>query len=724
MQQPPPRKVKIAQRVRNVHNEQLSKLQSKQQTEYELLDDVRDFAKQRASIEKVYAQSLLKLSQDFYHKRKFPSVPDIKADDRKDHRTALEVWKAILEETGKCAKVKLASAEKLNSQISENVKTVKNQKTQLNKKYIDILNTYHEEVAATIRDFTKAKKSYIENETVAKDLREKATDAENKLKKGSLKIFQSRTALEKNCAKLEAKRDLYNRRSTFARNEYLINMAAANCHQTRFYLVDFPKLLEICRDYEKQCFLHENPSFTDVPHYMYEPVDNDQVKIVALDQSLSLHFNKEARKWATKIARENKTINSLEKKLAGLPTVMSSSSLKSLESNPEANEAELCLEQTKNLIRKSETSKLKAEAKLDCLRSTQIDVDEWLQSAHEAVSLEDDTVSRAESHSSTNSGASSGFGANDEDFDITYEDSYDEIPMGNDSFDDTYDEVSSPRQQTLHYPVKCTALYDYQAQREDELSITQNESLELIEESEGDGWVRGRNQNGEIGYFPETYIEMPKQSEPKSLSSTDLEVQMTLGTNDPGVCMVRALYDYNGSSEDELSFNEGQLIKVTRKDDNGVDDGFWEGEVNGKIGVFPSMVVEELHSMQPPMVIPVNDKSAEPTWQSKPVLSTSLPKSSSLTFEHGTSLQDGLAPPRERVRPSSVNIAEQNYYSTSNSYMLPTSSHPPQAVSAPQSPTFSRHKPCRSAPAPPTKGKSAFSFSTTTSWPRKDSDIL
>ena len=36
------------------------------------------------------------------------------------------------------------------------------------------------------------------------------------------------------------------------------------------------------------------------------------------------------------------------------------------------------------------------------------------------------------------------------------------------------------------------------------------------------------------------------------------------------------------------------MIKIIRKDVNGIDDGFWEGEVNGSVGVFPSLMVEEL----------------------------------------------------------------------------------------------------------------------------------
>jgi hypothetical protein len=54
------------------------------------------------------------------------------------------------------------------------------------------------------------------------------------------------------------------------------------------------------------------------------------------------------------------------------------------------------------------------------------------------------------------------------------------------------------------------------------------------------------------------------------------------------------LYDYEACPGEELSFITGTLIRILRKDENGVDDGFWEGELNGKVGVFPSLVVEEM----------------------------------------------------------------------------------------------------------------------------------
>lgn len=55
----------------------------------------------------------------------------------------------------------------------------------------------------------------------------------------------------------------------------------------------------------------------------------------------------------------------------------------------------------------------------------------------------------------------------------------------------------------------------------------------------------------------------------------------------------KALYDYEAQTEDELSFPEGAIIRILNKD-NQEDDGFWEGEFNGSVGVFPAVLVEDL----------------------------------------------------------------------------------------------------------------------------------
>ena len=67
------------------------------------------------------------------------------------------------------------------------------------------------------------------------------------------------------------------------------------------------------------------------------------------------------------------------------------------------------------------------------------------------------------------------------------------------------------------------------------------------------------------------------------------------------VFWVRALYSYDATCDEELSFSEGQLIKVTLTSRD-VDDGWWEGEVKGRRGIFPSMIVEEVFVVTPSKV--------------------------------------------------------------------------------------------------------------------------
>lgn len=53
---------------------------------------------------------------------------------------------------------------------------------------------------------------------------------------------------------------------------------------------------------------------------------------------------------------------------------------------------------------------------------------------------------------------------------------------------------------------------------------------------------------------------------------------------------VVAIYDYSKDKEDELSFMEGAIIYVIKKN----DDGWYEGVINGVTGLFPGNYVEPI----------------------------------------------------------------------------------------------------------------------------------
>ena len=69
----------------------------------------------------------------------------------------------------------------------------------------------------------------------------------------------------------------------------------------------------------------------------------------------------------------------------------------------------------------------------------------------------------------------------------------------------------------------------------------------------------------------------------------DLEETARPARKPKGV-MARVLYDFAGEDADELPLREGQKVRVTRQHES----GWWTGEINGKVGMFPANYVELL----------------------------------------------------------------------------------------------------------------------------------
>ncbi|KAA8589208.1 hypothetical protein FQN60_010553 [Etheostoma spectabile] len=128
----------------------------------------------------------------------------------------------------------------------------------------------------------------------------------------------------------------------------------------------------------------------------------------------------------------------------------------------------------------------------------------------------------------------------------------------------------------------------------------EGEELQVIEDGDMEDWLKVCNSCGQVGYVPERYVQflcLPAEDVTQldtSFSSTlSTENKERAGSRVSGVA--RALYSYQAQSAEELSFQEGALIQLIRCPHAEVDDGFWEGELNGRIGVFPSLVVELVH---------------------------------------------------------------------------------------------------------------------------------
>ncbi|NWR74131.1 SH319 protein, partial [Centropus unirufus] len=119
----------------------------------------------------------------------------------------------------------------------------------------------------------------------------------------------------------------------------------------------------------------------------------------------------------------------------------------------------------------------------------------------------------------------------------------------------------------------CEALHDFTAETKDDLSFKKGDYIQILEQVDSE-WYRGR-LNEKEGIFPAVFV------------------QTCSGTSVGGKKgKAKALYDFQGENEDELSFKAGDTITGLES----VDDDWMSGEIQGKSGIFPKNFVRILRT--------------------------------------------------------------------------------------------------------------------------------
>ncbi|CAL9685153.1 unnamed protein product [Knipowitschia caucasica] len=616
--QPPPRKVRVTQELKAVHAEQTNRLQLKHQSECELLEDLRTFSLKRAAVERDYAQALHKLANQ-YLKREWCESG---TQEQTQQRNMFCVWRSYLEGTVKLTQSRLSSCENYKLQVSDPAKNSRLQKDQQLRKCMEQLTEIQAELQQSVKELSKSRKKYQDAQSMAQAARDKA-ELEAKSK---LSLFQSRSSLQRASVKIKAKRNECNSRATHARNDYLLMLAAANAHQQRFYHTDlmdciqvldgrihdqvksflvslcqteletyeaahdtFNDLLssssDILQQFHQEQFVQKCPVFQRATDFLYQPNDSDTVSQLQRESGSSEEhtLDKEARKWSSRVAREYKLLIHTHRVLEEY-------------GNPETSELhpelETKMEVARQSLRRAETVKVKAEARLDLLREAGVAVETWLKSAMNQVmeELENERWSNLNTADASISGTAD---------------------LEEEEMEDSGEVLDDSSSSLRNYPLTCKVLYSYKASQPDELTIEEQEVLEVIDDGDMEDWVKARKRNGQEGYVPEKYLQLPSShsllSELQTLAaldarshsssnSTEPELDMGPGSGangDSSVCLAKALYDYAAQTQDELSFPEGAIIRILSRETQ-EDDGFWEGEFNGITGLFPAVLVEDL----------------------------------------------------------------------------------------------------------------------------------
>ncbi|XP_028823610.1 SH3 domain-containing kinase-binding protein 1 isoform X2 [Denticeps clupeoides] len=153
--------------------------------------------------------------------------------------------------------------------------------------------------------------------------------------------------------------------------------------------------------------------------------------------------------------------------------------------------------------------------------------------------------------------------------------------------------------------VEAIVEYDYQAAHDDELSISIGDIISNIRKDDG-GWWEGELA-GRRGLFPDNFVrELKKEVKKEAGQGTQMpsgpKADLSNGSASPGSepslrkkgdnirkrrCM--AAFSYLPQNEDELELKIGDVIEVLAE----VEEGWWEGYLNGKTGMFPSNFTKE-----------------------------------------------------------------------------------------------------------------------------------
>ena len=70
-----------------------------------------------------------------------------------------------------------------------------------------------------------------------------------------------------------------------------------------------------------ECYLHKHPVLRTPIQYTFEPYGQDTVTGISRDHGAEIFLDKDARKWAMKLIKDQEAVVSLQKQVKGLQSV-------------------------------------------------------------------------------------------------------------------------------------------------------------------------------------------------------------------------------------------------------------------------------------------------------------------------------------------------------------------------------------------------------------------
>uniref|UniRef100_A0A1A7W7D5 Osteoclast-stimulating factor 1 n=2 Tax=Iconisemion striatum TaxID=60296 RepID=A0A1A7W7D5_9TELE len=139
----------------------------------------------------------------------------------------------------------------------------------------------------------------------------------------------------------------------------------------------------------------------------------------------------------------------------------------------------------------------------------------------------------------------------------------------------------------MNTTMEVLVLVNFEGALGDELTVKMGDVVKNVTKASEEGWLEGELR-GKTGIFPATFVkEIPgyltgdNNREPRSLRKAKKVMQMRK-------CEVA--FAYAPQNDDELELAPGEIVDIIKE----IEDGWWMGVKNGKVGAFPSNFVKEI----------------------------------------------------------------------------------------------------------------------------------
>ncbi|XP_061099311.1 CD2-associated protein isoform X2 [Conger conger] len=177
--------------------------------------------------------------------------------------------------------------------------------------------------------------------------------------------------------------------------------------------------------------------------------------------------------------------------------------------------------------------------------------------------------------------------------------------------------------QNVSNAVEVVVEYEYEGLHDDELTLRLGDVIRNVRRIEEEGWMEG-DLNGKRGLFPDNFVkEIKKDTKEEAKSEGQPVRRERTGGNVASLVQrmstyglpvggfqppsqprsfkkklkkrqCRVLFEYVPQNEDELELKAGDIIDINEE----VEEGWWNGSMNGKSGLFPSNFVKELDASE------------------------------------------------------------------------------------------------------------------------------